>query len=99
MATAVLSVLVLFATGQAFAAPHLATQKEILAQAKHDSSQFCSLPSTHCTYSISAIDEGWSVLAVQVVAGRDGKEAYPVGGNRTYIYSIDGKLQREIPGL
>jgi hypothetical protein len=99
MGSAILSVLVIIATGQAFATPHLATQKEILVQAKHDSSQFCSRPSTHCTYSTSALDEGWSVLVVQVVTGAEGKEGYPVGGHRTYIYSIEGKLQREIPGL
>jgi len=93
------SMLVAILGCQASAAPHLATQEEVLVQAKRDSSRFCSQPSTHCTYSATAIDEGWSVLAVQVVTASDGKKSYPVGGHRAYLYSIEGKLEREIPGL
>jgi len=44
-------------------------------------------------------DEGWTVLAEQIVTEPDGRQGYPVGGYRILIYSIDGKLEREIPGL
>jgi hypothetical protein len=84
--------------GQTLAAPHLATREEVLAHAKHDSSDFCARP-LRCTYSISGVEEGWSVLAVQVSIGSDGKESYPVGGHRAYVYSAEGKLLREVPGL
>ena len=84
--------------GPTLAAPHLATRDEVLVHAKRDSSDFCARP-LHCKYSISGVEEGWSVLAVQVSVGSDGKESYPVGGHRAYIYSAEGKLLREVPGL
>ena len=84
--------------GQALATPHLATREEVLAQAAHDASQYCASP-LRCKYSISGVEEGWSVIVMQVSRDSDGKEGYPVGGYRVYIYSIEGRLLREIAGL
>jgi hypothetical protein len=79
--------------------PHLATRDEVLAQAKHDSSQWCSEPSSPCECSISPTDEGWSVFVVTVSVAADGRRSYPVGGHQAFIYSLEGKLLREVSGL
>ena len=84
---------------QALAVAHLATKDEVLAKVKHDSLRFCSGESIHCEYSVSGAVEGWSALALEVVTGPDGRKGYPVGGHRVYLYSIEGELVQEIPGL
>src|SRR5690349_2161431 len=79
--------------------PHLATRDEVLALANHESLQRCSEASFRCTYSISPGDEGWYVFVVEVITEPDGKQSYPVGGHWGYVYSVEGQLLREMPGL
>jgi len=79
--------------------PHLATRDEVLALAKRESLQRCSEPSLHCNYSISPGDDGWFVFVVAVTTDSSGRQSYPVGGHWGYVYSIEGRLLREEPGL
>jgi len=79
---------------------HMVTRDEVLALAKRDSSQFCSGDHMSCEFSASpSAEDGWSVLVLQVSTAADGRKGYPVGGHHVYIYTIDGKLLRDIPGL
>ena len=74
-------------------------QEDILALVKRDSTHFCSEPNMSCTFSAKKTSEGWLARAALVYTAPDCHKAYPIGGDHWYIYSPQGKLLRDEPGL
>ena len=79
-------------------------EAEILQIVKRDSLQSCSqnlLPQYEkvgCTYHAQFIDGHWSVLVHPDYRDSTGKRV-GIAGSALYMYTVDGKLIRNLPGM
>lgn len=82
------------------AGSHDATRDEIFAMAKQRSIQYCSkLKDAVCELTARRQDDGWWVHLQTVTVAPDGERLYGIGGDNFYVYSLDGKFLKNVPGL
>ena len=95
-----LSLVVVASSALASGPANLATQDEVLAQAKRDTVQSCSKSHMSCEYSVHPRKDGWSVFVTVSSSVAESQPYFPgANGPVLYVYSLQGKLVRIVPSL
>ena len=69
----------------------LASDRDVLAEAKHRSVVNCSEPTHRCTFRVVSDQHDWWVLVDQASVSEDGSLAYPTGKVWCFHYNLEGK--------
>jgi hypothetical protein len=73
--------------------------QKILTAVRSGSAVVCRAVHDGCEYRVSRDTNGWSVLAIPIRYGSDGRRNYAPGDFMTYAYDDHEKLLETMPGL